>query len=292
MRKITILMSTYNGGKYIGEQLDSIYHQEKLEEYNIGLIVRDDGSSDNTIELIESWKGKLDIELIAGENIGARNSFFYLLKNAPRSDYYAFCDQDDVWYKDKLYRAISNLNDKGLYFSNIEYIDTNGKPIGTSLLGPDFEIGLKRILMCNPANGCSMVWDQQFHDCAVKIPTDTFTMHDEFMCTIAYLFGNLYYDNVPTMGYRLHELNVTQSKGILKKMKIRAGIWLGRKQYSLDKRSNILLGYELKDEDREILTEISDYKKGLRRLKIVGSYSCEDAGIERSFKIRMILGLL
>lgn len=292
MRTITILMSTYNGGKFIDEQLDSIFHQIGLENYKIKLIIRDDGSTDDTIAIIETWKRKLDIELEIGENIGARNSFFSLLMKAPCSDYYAFCDQDDIWYKDKLCRSIRNLDENSLYFSNIEYIGTDGKPTGEKLLGPDFQIGLKRILMCNPANGCSMVWDQQLHANAVKIPVDTFTMHDEFMCTVAFLFGKLCYDDVPTMGYRLHALNVTQSKSMVKRMKIRADIWLGRKKYSLDKRSKVLLEFELRNEDREVLKELSEYKKGLRRYKIATSYSCEDSGIERSFRARMVLGLL
>lgn len=292
MKTITILMSTYNGGHYLDEQLASIYYQENLEEYTINLVVRDDGSSDNTIDILKSWQDKLKIEFHIGDNVGARDSFFYLLRNAPKSDYYAFCDQDDIWYKDKLYRSISKLRTKGLFFSNIEYIDTEGKPIGTNLLGKDFWVDLKRILMCNPANGCAMVWDQQLQNCANKISEYTFTMHDEFMCTIAYLFGDLQYDSVPTMGYRLHDSNVTQSKSIIKRMKIRKSIWLDRKKYSLDKRAKELLQYDLRNNDKEILFLLSNYKKGFNRFKIVKTFSCEDAGITRSFKARMILGLL
>ena len=292
MKTVTVLMSTYNGEHYLDEQLDSIYHQEKLDDYTINLIIRDDGSSDNTLKIIESWKNKLNIQIIAGKNIGARDSFFYLLEHAPKSDYYAFCDQDDIWYKDKLYRSINKLKEKGLYFSNIEYIGTDGKPIGTRLLSNDFQVDLKRILMCNPANGCTMVWDQQLHNYVNKISNDTFTMHDEFMCTIACLFGELQYDSLPTMGYRLHDTNVTQSNNIIKRMKIRKNIWLGRKQYSLDKRAKELLRYDLRTGDREILLSISQYKKGLNRLKLIKLFSCEEAGISRSFKARMILGLL
>jgi len=94
------------------------------------------------------------------------------------------------------------------------------------------------------------------------------------------------------MNYRLHALNVTQSNGLKKKFKLWKSIWFGRKAFSLDKRSKMLLGYELKDEDLEIITDLSIYKRGFNRFKLVKEYSCEDAGIQRSFKMRMILGLL
>ena len=69
-------------------------------------------------------------------------------------------------------------------------------------------------------------------------------------------------------------------------------IWFGRKQYSLDKRAKMLLKFPLKEEDRKILLDLSQYKKGLKRLKLFSQYRCEDFGIERSFKIRMLIGVL
>lgn len=292
MSTITILLSTYNGERYIGEQLDSIFRQTGLEDHHLKLVVRDDSSSDKTPEIVNSWKNRLDITLEQGQNVGARDSFFLLLKQAPPSDYYAFCDQDDVWYPDKLQRSIARLNAKSLYFSNIDYIGQDGNPLGGRLLSEDFHPGLKRILMCNPANGCAMVWDQAMHQCALEIPVDTFTMHDEFMCTVACLFGNLYYDPTPTMGYRIHERNVTQSNGIVKKMKIKKEIWLGRERYALDKRARALLQFNMRPEDREVLRDLADYRSGVRRFMLARSYACEDAGIERSFRLRMLLGFL
>lgn len=286
-------MSTYNGAKYIDKQLESIYHQKGLDDYVLKLIIRDDGSCDDTIDIINLWRDRLTIDLLQGNNIGARDSFFYLLKTAPVSDYYAFCDQDDIWNDDKLYKAISRIcEERTLYFSNIEYVDTHEKKIGRKLLNDDFRFSLKRILMCNPANGCAMVWDNKLQDIIIKVPEETFTMHDEFVCTVACLFGHVVYDDESTMSYRLHEANVTQSNSIKKKYKLWKKIWFGRKQYSLDKRAKMLLKFPLKEEDRKILLDLSQYKKGLKRLKLFSQYRCEDFGIERSFKIRMLIGVL
>ena len=286
-------MSTYNGAQYISQQLESIYNQKGLDEYVLNLFIRDDGSKDDTVDVIHSWENRLSIDLIEGNNIGARESFFFLLKNAPASDYYAFCDQDDYWHEDKLCTAINHMSKEGvLYFSNIEYVDTKGNKIGKNLLANDFELSLERILMCNPANGCAMVWDRQLHETITKIPEDTFTMHDEYVCTLAYLFGSVFYDSNSTMDYRIHESNVTQSDSIKKKYKLWKEIWFGRKQYSLDKRAKMLLHYKLKDEDRKVLVALSEYKKGINRIILMRHYSCENPGIERSFRLRMLIGVL
>lgn len=293
MKKITILLSSYNGGTYLAEQLESIYKQRGLDGFSVEIICRDDGSSDNTLDVLNEWKDKLNITIAAEKNIGARESFFKLLREAPESDYYAFCDQDDVWHEDKLIRAIEMIKgNRTLYFSNIEYVDEDGMPLHRNLLDSDFIFSLKRLLICNPANGCSMVWDKEMQLVLKQIPYDTFTMHDEYLATVAALFGNVVYDSIPSMGYRLHNQNVTQSNSLKKKFKLWRAIWFGRKEYSLDKRAEILLNYELKDEDRTILYEISNYKRGLNRFRVLKKYSCENRRIERSFRLRMLIGVL
>ena len=293
MKKLTILMSTYNGGTFLDQQLASIADQKGLDGFKVKLICRDDGSSDNTVEVLRSWSDRLDIEVIQGQNLGARLSFYDLLKNAGESDYYAFCDQDDIWHEDKLSRAIvSFTSEKMLYFTNIEYVDGEGNKLGRNLLSDEFKLSLRRVMMCNPANGCAMVWDKAMQDVLMGIPYDTFTMHDEYLCTVALLFGKVIYDPEPSMNYRLHALNVTQSNSLKKKFKLWKSIWFGRRAFSLDKRAKMLLGYEMKEEDRKIITDLSNYKRGFKRFKLVKEYSCEDRGIQRSFKMRMILGLL
>ena len=100
-------MSTYNGERYLREQIDSILQQIDVE---IELIIRDDGSNDGTVQIIEEYASKYPcISYYCGDNVGVGKSFMELLKNAPTADYYAFSDQDDVWLKDKLIRAVKAI---------------------------------------------------------------------------------------------------------------------------------------------------------------------------------------
>lgn len=302
MKKITILMSTYNGEKYLDKQLDSIFSQNIGTDYaSLSLVVRDDGSSDRTIDILENWTSRLNINIINGENIGVRESFFWLLMNAPDSDFYAFCDQDDIWKRDKVTNALRHIKeDKTLYFSNAAYIDEDDNLIGKNLLKTDFIMNLKRILMCNPANGCTMFWDYKLHRLLRLIDHNTFTMHDEFVCTIAQLFGNVIYDPIPRILYRIHQANVTQVNNFFKKLKIWRSIWFGRKNYQIDKRAKYLLDLYstrndimLSEENVAVLREMATYKEGLNRFRILCHYNrCEDMSVLRSFLMRMILKLL
>ena len=106
--KIAVLMSSYNGEKYIEEQIESIIEQENVV---VDLFIRDDGSTDKTKEIITRFQSE-NIHINLDYNIGVVKSFFELIKTADGYDYYALCDQDDVWDKDKLYVAIKHIKEK------------------------------------------------------------------------------------------------------------------------------------------------------------------------------------
>ena len=131
--KVAVLMSAYNGEKYISEQINSILQQTYQ---NLVLYIRDDGSSDNTVSILEEYERQKKIVLIQGENLGFINSFFDVMKKCETADYYAWCDQDDIWIPDKIERAVEKLEEnkrlhmrKGephapvLYFSDYDYYD-------------------------------------------------------------------------------------------------------------------------------------------------------------------------
>lgn len=131
MYKVAILMSTYNGSRYLSEQIDSILCQEGAD---VTLYIRDDGSSDQTIDIIKKYAKKYqNIILTTGQNVGVGNSFMQLVYDCPDDfDYYAFSDQDDIWLKEKLKVAIDNIKQKDtptLYASNQMLVDENGKQI-------------------------------------------------------------------------------------------------------------------------------------------------------------------
>ena len=106
-------MSTYNGEKYIKTQLDSILAQDYEE---IDLLIRDDGSTDSTREILSAYAKKYSsITWYSGKNIGVQKSFFDLILKANlERDYYAFADQDDKWLPGKISRAVSILKEKSV----------------------------------------------------------------------------------------------------------------------------------------------------------------------------------
>lgn len=107
MEQINVLVSTYNGEKYIEEQLKSIDCQTYS---NVHVYVRDDGSTDHTVELVNRYIRENELSdkytVATGENIGFSKSFHLLMQMADSGEYWAFCDQDDVWYPNKLSNAV------------------------------------------------------------------------------------------------------------------------------------------------------------------------------------------
>ena len=106
--KALVLLSTYNGENYIEELLDSLLGQT----YPIDILIRDDGSSDNTYNIVLEYQKKYDnIYFISGENKGFVKSFTTLVceKRVEHYQWIAFCDQDDIWLPDKVERAVNAL---------------------------------------------------------------------------------------------------------------------------------------------------------------------------------------
>lgn len=211
MKKITVLMSTYNGEKYIREQLDSIFSQKDVD---INLLIRDDGSTDSTLEILRSYQRNhqnMDV-IYDGENVKPCLSFLRLIKMAVETDYYALADQDDIWDDDKLCIAINMLetfptNVPALYFSNLKIVDENDVYYRQSHEKP-IDISNKYSCLVEPkATGCTVVYNQALamfvHD---RIPS-TFSMHDTFLFTIAALCGNVIYDYNAHIDYRQHGSN-------------------------------------------------------------------------------------
>lgn len=135
MYSVSVLMSTYNGAKYVREQIESILSQIGVE---VKLTVRDDGSNDLTCEILKEYASLGKIALIKGENVGVSKSFFILLDSSPDCDFYAFSDQDDIWHNDKLLNAVKcmelsqkekNCENGVLYFCNKNLVDSNGNYI-------------------------------------------------------------------------------------------------------------------------------------------------------------------
>lgn len=219
MYRAAILMSTYNGEKYLREQIDSILAQENVE---IMLYIRDDGSRDRTIEILEDYKkNNTNIKLVKGENIGVGNSFMQLVYEVEQFyDYYAFADQDDIWLPEKIERAIEQIEENQnpvLYCSNQTLVDRDGKIIRERHAGV-INTSFMQILCDNNISGCTMVWNKALQKMLAdekKHPTRELLrkrIHDVWVAMVASVSGTIYYDPNSYIYYRQHENNVVGVK--------------------------------------------------------------------------------
>lgn len=212
MYRVAILLSTYNGSKYIKEQLDSILSQEGSD---IHIYIRDDGSSDDTINIINGYENN-NIYLTEGKNVGVGNSFMKLLYSVPEIyDYYAFADQDDIWSKEKIRVAIEFLEEsnKHLYASNQELIDKSGKSIGLRYeKNKNIHLNAIAILEQNQIAGCTMVFDKFLKEqLDSNHPSEKLLLnriHDVWVAMVASLFDSIIYDDRAFIKYRQHDENV------------------------------------------------------------------------------------
>lgn len=220
MESIAILMSTYNGEKYLREQIDSIIAQQNVE---VKLIVRDDGSSDKTIDIFREYLIKHDnITFIQGENVGVGNSFMALVREAGSEfDYYAFADQDDIWMPEKMKKAIAAIKNKEgpwCYCSNQMLVDADRNVIGKRHEKP-IDVSYMQILCNNLVTGCTMVWNQELQKILTRdksLPSKELLIkriHDVWVAMVAAVLGNIYYDPDSYIMYRQHENNVVGVKG-------------------------------------------------------------------------------
>lgn len=209
MKKILILVSTYNGEKYIEQQLNSLLEQEGV---NIHVIVRDDGSEDDTVEKLKKMSDSR-ITCLYEQNIGASKSFFELIKKAsPEYDYYAFCDQDDVWLKDKLKIAINHLNDfennkPSLYYSGQILTDENLNVINEHYL--DTQKSVQANWIFNQMAGCTAVFNKKLLEILKKHIPNNIRYHDAWCYKVCVAFeGNVFVDKKGYILYRQHGNNV------------------------------------------------------------------------------------
>lgn len=207
MDTVTILLSTYNGASYIEEQIESLLAQQEVK---VRICVRDDGSTDNTRTILEKYSAICDLRILEGENIGWRDSFMRLVYDSQDSEYYAFCDQDDVWLPSKIKVAIEKLKcmplgEPNLYCSNLRYYK-DGNDLGL-IKKKEPILTLESALMRSIAAGCTMVFNKELRDVIKLYRPDKVTAHDFWTYQVASLLGNVFYDMNSYILYRQHENN-------------------------------------------------------------------------------------
>lgn len=202
---VAVIMATYNGERYIRDQLQSIVEQDYP---NLTLIIRDDGSTDRTLDIIQEYVSKYPwIMLIPGcKNLNVPESFYIILRKCGEYDYYAFADQDDIWIPQKISRAVEALESISgggplLYYSAFDYVDTNKSFIRESPRQPE-RLDLNHVLYYTPGLGFTLVFNKSLKELALpsaeKEPDDYGELHDRRFMRTAVVFGRVYYDNFVT----------------------------------------------------------------------------------------------
>ena len=274
---VTVLMSTYNGEKYLRGQLESILSQKLPADFSLKIIVRDDGSSDGTLSILEEYKtahGEI-FSYYTGENLRPEKSFWHLTAHCPKSDYYAYSDQDDYWYEDKLFRALERLTvepDKDiplLYSSNVMVADAELNPVSKMDARPRYT-DFARVLIYNVSTGCTVVYNDPAHDEFIKydMNKNLTIMHDRIADLICSMFGKVIYDFEPSMLYRQHGNNVCGEQTVcIRSFFARVKRFLGGSNSIRSNRARMLYSLyadRLDDEKKNLLYALGNYKKDKR----------------------------
>lgn len=207
---VNILLSTYNGERYLRPQLDSLIAQDYP---HVHIRVRDDGSTDRTIQILQEYvRTYPNLILTVGPNLGPAASFFALLEEAdPDCTYFAFCDQDDVWLPDKVSRAVTAIRSSGdlrptLYFSRVEYVDAQLQSLGVSR--KPRRIGFGNALVENCAPGCTMLMNERARQLLLSRVPRRFFVHDSWCYLVMSALGHLVFEDAAPIKYRQHGTNV------------------------------------------------------------------------------------
>ena len=222
---VDILLAVYNGEKYLRDQIDSIFEQSYK---NFRIIILDDCSTDGSYDIINSYVKRYKDRVIYLKSFvnskSAKNSFSKLLTHI-RADYIAFCDQDDVWHKDKLsscLQRIRQLEDKyngvaALVYSDLFVVDESLKIKNRSFMKMQHIKGspktLQKIIVQNNITGCSVLINKKLAKLCGVIPKEAL-MHDWWLAIIAIAFGKVAYIDTPLVYYRQHSQNSIGAKDV------------------------------------------------------------------------------
>lgn len=217
--EIAIILPTYNGENFVGEQIDSIIGQTYT---NWNLYVRDDGSTDNTVKIIKDYEKKDSrIHLMeTGKNLGVKKGIFHMLEHIQAS-YYMTCDQDDFWLPNKVENTYNLMKEKEnekniplLVHTDLKVVDENLNVIHPSMFA--FQKLSKKVdsffqlAIQNNITGCTVMINEKLKN--ILVYDSHMLMHDHWMGLVAAAFGKIYFLDEATILYRQHGNNSVGAK--------------------------------------------------------------------------------
>ena len=275
---IDVLMPTYNGEKYIREQIDSILHQTYSQ---IRLLISDDCSSDHTVEILKEYQTKDSRIMIfeQKENLGVSGNIEFLLKQV-KSEFYMFSDQDDVWQSIKIEKSFEKLKRENadLVFGDLEVVDKELKPIQKSfnefmLLNRKIEkyLHTNRLnYLYNCVTGCTILSKKEWIPKILPIPKNTkYVLHDHWIGLITSFGGKIAYLPERYIQYRQHGSNEVGAQKITHSMTSMQEIrqWMIAVKlgvFEIYYQNNSVFPIELQELNKQAL----DYFKMLQKVKM------------------------
>ena len=220
MSKIAVLLATYNGERFIREQLDSLLDQT-LQDFTC--YVHDDGSTDATVDIAQGYAARHPDKVVLMEypaTGSAKSNFVSMLVRTTES-YIMFCDQDDVWNREKIAKSIQRMEQEEairgniplVVYSDLVIVDQSLKVMAPSYMEykkrkPD-SVGIQTILISDIVSGCTMLMNRVAVDKALEcIDVTRIPMHDLWIAAVTFIYGNLLYIDEPLILYRQHSSNV------------------------------------------------------------------------------------
>lgn len=300
--KVSVLMSTYNGEKYLEEQIKSIINQKGVDVF---LTIRDDGSRDNTRNILDKYSKINNIKVIFGENIGYRKSFLWLLDNSGVADFYAFADQDDIWEKNKIKVAINKLNlynnSKGkLYTSALKCVDKDLNYMHTQSF-KGLKLTFYSEFVRHRFAGCTYVFDNNLREkClgASEISGLEYG-HDAFVCLMCWLSGGLViYDPNSYILFRRHGNNTSVDGMGIKKRFEKEFAFLNKKKNNKLQVVRIIQNYYNQNIDEKyesFIQLVTTYRDSFyKRIKLAFDRRLDCGMISANiiFRISILLGCM
>ncbi len=306
---IDILLATYNSSEHLQQTLESILEQD---EPHWRLLIRDGGSTDDTLRIIEGYRRRYSDKFIffdsAGRSCACEN--FSALLSLCSSEYVMFCDHDDVWLKDKISRTLALMkkreSEEGpavplMVFTDKYVSDVNLTVISDSYfkyqnLNPK-GIKLSQLLVQNVPSGCTILINRAFVDLCGTIPPQA-VMHDHWLSLIGATMGKIVYLDVPTLLYRQHDKNyygASKYGWFYFVNRLLAGARKARKRFyqNVMQAKYFLECYQsrLKDYDIQMLTEFSSLANygWLKRRQVLLKWKIEKAGLLRNIGMFLIV---
>ncbi|MCU1674998.1 MAG: spsA [Frankiales bacterium] len=293
---VQVLMSTFDGERYLRQQVDSILAQTEP----LRLLVRDDGSTDGTPQILHTYADDLRVDVELGDNLGVPDAFFRLLDVAPDADLFALADQDDVWAPDKLQRAVaalSGVTGPALYCARVLVTDEQLRPLYPHELpvrGPSFA----NALVQNIALGCTVVLNREARELVRGRWPTSCVMHDAWLYLVLAGCGTVLYDDHLVVQYRQHAGNaVGMGSGPASRLAGRVRRQLSadgpRKHSRQDRELLRLFAHDLRPDALQQLEELlaaQESANGRARYALGGPAHRQTRGSDLVLKVLQVVG--